>query len=162
MSPEFSRPVSVAALPRAGLAREVLAEPAERTAVANRLDVPEVLELRASFTLRPAADGTVLAEGSVTAVLMRICVITLEPFAQTTTERFLVRLVPEQDVTEAEDGLDAPDVVPFAGSTVDLGELAVEQVALAMDPYPRSPGAEPKPGDAAPNAFAALVSRPRN
>ncbi|MEO5866096.1 MAG: DUF177 domain-containing protein, partial [Sphingomonas sp.] len=38
-------------------------------------------------------------------------------------------------------GEDALDTVPHDGSAIDLGEVAAETMALALDPYPRAPGA---------------------
>jgi uncharacterized metal-binding protein YceD (DUF177 family) len=35
---------------------------------------------------------------------------------------------------------DEPDIVN--GGAIDLGELAAEELALNLDPYPRKPGAE--------------------
>jgi len=35
--------------------------------------------------------------------------------------------------------------VTFAGGIIDLGEAAAEQLALALDPYPRKPGSSGVP-----------------
>jgi hypothetical protein len=32
--------------------------------------------------------------------------------------------------------------VPIEGGSIDLGEAVAETMALALDPYPRAPGAE--------------------
>ena len=39
-------------------------------------------------------------------------------------------------------GIDDEEPDPFDGKSLDLGEIAVEELALAMDPYPRAPGAD--------------------
>ena len=55
------------------------------------------------------------------------------------------------------DGEDPPD--PIVDGRIDLGALAVEFLALALDPYPRKPGAEftPPPEEAPPDSpFDAL------
>ena len=36
---------------------------------------------------------------------------------------------------------EAPDEIEAEGDSVDLGEAIAEQLALALDPYPRVPGA---------------------
>ncbi len=40
-----------------------------------------------------------------------------------------------------EDDPDEPDQLVYDGVAVDLGEATVEQLALALDPYPRKPDA---------------------
>jgi hypothetical protein len=54
---------------------------------------------------------------------------------------------------------DAPE--PLVGGNVDLGALAIEFLLLAMDPYPRKPGAvfePPAQGDDKGHSFAALAA----
>jgi hypothetical protein len=46
--------------------------------------------------------------------------------------RFVPRLRP---------GRQQPDEIPSENGVVDLGEAVAEQLALALDPYPRAPGA---------------------
>ncbi len=53
---------------------------------------------------------------------------------------------------------------PLVGGSIDLGALAVEAVALGLDPFPRKPGAEPVDltiGDAGESPFAALAALKR-
>lgn len=157
--PELSRTVQVRSLGdlRPGeTAAEIVVEagPAECARLAARLDVPAVSALRCRFRLSGADQaGRVAADGLLQAMLTRVCVVTLEPFETGVAEHFSVRFVPEQalDATVAigpEDGFDleADDDVPYRGASIDLGEAAVEQLALAMDPYPRRPGTELPPG----------------
>jgi uncharacterized metal-binding protein YceD (DUF177 family) len=159
MAPELSRTVQIRSLGELRLGETaadivVEASPAECARLAARLDVPAVAALRCRFRLSGADQaGRVAADGLLQATLTRICVATLEPFETGVAERFSVRFVPEQalDATVAigpEDGFDleADDDVPYRGASIDLGEAAVEQLALAMDPYPRRPGSELPPG----------------
>ncbi len=37
---------------------------------------------------------------------------------------------------------DEDEAEPVVGRTIDLGEALAEELALALDPYPRVPGAE--------------------
>ena len=56
---------------------------------------------------------------------------------------------------------EALDEIPYADGMLDLGEAAAEQLALALDPYPRAPGAAlPEIADEAEahRPFAALAS----
>jgi uncharacterized metal-binding protein YceD (DUF177 family) len=169
--PELSR---IVALDRVGGERplDVLVEatPDERMPVAARLMIPEVLALTCRFALR-REPGRIVADGDLSARVVRDCVITLEPFATDVAERFRVHFVPEGSETDDADDPLAPDQIPYAGSAVDLGELAVEQLALALDPYPRHPDAVLEPLDeedaaeaeagAARQPFAALAGRLR-
>jgi hypothetical protein len=49
----------------------------------------------------------------------------------------------------------ADEPEPLEGDRIDLGEIVAEELALAIDPYPRAPGAElaaaaPAAGDTEP------------
>ncbi len=170
-APELHRPLALGQIPPGGLAREIVATPAECTAVARRLMIPGVAALSCDFRLTPAGDGTVLAQGRLTARVTRECVITLELFDAEIAELFRVRFVPELQLAElqlaeVEDDLldlEGDDEIGYAGSHINLGEAAVEQLALALDPYPRMPGATLEEGDEAEEStaspFSALARR---
>jgi hypothetical protein len=100
--------------------------------------------------------------------LSQICVVTLEPMISLVDEDF-TRLYsveapdegPEIIIEMDED--DVPD--PVLDGQIDMGEAAAEHLALAMDPFPRAPGAdfqppaEPEPEPVTlPTPFAALAS----
>lgn len=158
MTPEFSRRV---ALDRADSADVVIeADAAECAAIAARLDVPTLAALRCRFRLQPDRDGALIAQGHLQAGMTQHCIVTLEPFDVALDERFRVRLVPEDRLSTDLDP-EGDDEIPYSGTMVDLGEVAVEQLALLIDPYPRRPGAElPESAtDHSANPFAALASR---
>lgn len=135
-APEFSRAWPVDALPERPVEAE--ADAAERAALARRFAVPEVRRLGFRAAARPWRGG-VIVEGEVEADLVQTCVITLEPVETSLRDRFERRFLPESrlDAHDPSD-LDAPDPLPDA---LDLGEIAAEAAALAIDPYPRKPGA---------------------
>jgi hypothetical protein len=155
MTPELHRPVVVAGIGPAGVEMEVVATAAECAAVAARLEVPAILELACRFRLRRVAEG-VAAEGRLRARLVRTCVVSLEDFEDVVGEEFVLRFVPAGTESEEIDP-EAEDEVPYSGGAIDLGEAAVQQLALALDPYPRRPGAE-LPGEA-PGDAPAMPSR---
>jgi uncharacterized metal-binding protein YceD (DUF177 family) len=72
--------------------------------------------------------------------VVRTCVVTLEDFETLTEERFRVRFVPVGRESDDDDP-ESDDEIPYTAGMVDLGEAAAEQLALALDPYPRKPGA---------------------
>ena len=148
-----------------GEAIVVEATTAELGPVARRLGIPALRSLRCSWTLRSRrGTGQWDADGSLQAVLTRECVVTLDPFETEFSDAFAVRFVPEEDLPD-EINPDAPDEIPFDGRAIDLGEATVEQLALALDPFPRAPGAvlpegaEDPAGEGSP--FAVLRGRSR-
>jgi uncharacterized metal-binding protein YceD (DUF177 family) len=140
MTPEFSRPQRADSVPDTGMAREISATPDECAAIARRLLIPAVASLHCEFHLVAMQGGLVIAHGRLHSRLTRECVVTLEEFETSTADRFTVHFVPEGHAG-GDDDPDSPDEIAYRGLEVDLGEAAVEQLALALDPYPRKPGA---------------------
>ena len=85
--------------------------------------------------------------------------VSLEEFEATQRETFKLRFVPAGMEIDDQDP-ESDDEIPFDGGVIDLGEAAVEQLALDLDPFPRMPGAklpdEPEPANVSP--FAALAA----
>jgi uncharacterized metal-binding protein YceD (DUF177 family) len=155
---EMSRPV---ALDRIGKHAEidVEARAEELPGLAARLQIPAVARLSCRFRLERAGSEVIAAQGHLEAAVTRVCVVTLEEFEQDVREDFVVEFVPAGTETEDPDPEDV-DQIPYPGGALDLGEAAVEQLALALDPYPRAPGAAlpPEATDASAGAFAALAA----
>jgi len=136
---------------------EVVADDAARAGIAASFDIPAIASLRGDFVLalaRAAREGDrVTATLTLAATVTQICVVSLEPFEQTIGERAaLVMLTEAQaaalDLDSAPIDPDEPDEIVANGTVVDLGVVLTEQLALALDPYPRRPGA------AAPDEYA--------
>ncbi len=140
MIPELHRPFAVERVGPAGLEITVEANAAECAALTERMNLPAVLSLTCRFRLERDAAGTVLVYGHLTAQVVQTCIVTLEDFPAAVEERFTVRCVPEGDESDDDDPASL-DEITYADGTVDLGEAAAEQLALALDPYPRAPGA---------------------
>jgi uncharacterized metal-binding protein YceD (DUF177 family) len=142
MTTELSRPVLLQRIGPEGYRMRVEASVAECAALTRRMGIPAVRALACDFDLtRPNGGASVVAEGDLTAVVVQTCVVSLDDFEDTLHERFRVIFVPagtENDDPDAEED----DEIPFEGDVIDLGEAAAEQLALALDPYPRKPGAE--------------------
>lgn len=154
--PLLFRPFEVHAIPERGMDQRVEASVAERAAIAEAFGLIGVATLGGEATLTRRGDRVTVA-GRVVADIVQACVVTLEPVPQHIDETFSLRLVPEGDATAAPPSQaepvvdlgheDPPDV--YSGRTIDLGAIILEHVALAIDPYPRAPGAElPAPADA--------------
>jgi uncharacterized metal-binding protein YceD (DUF177 family) len=148
-APLLSWPVDVAEIGEAGVVRKFVADAAERQALAKTLDLRDLRELAAEVTLWPVGRTGVLAEGRIRADIVQTCVVSLVPVEQVIDEPFAVRFVRAGDqLAEKQTGevhLDAADVDPpevLTGHTINLGPVVYEQFVLAVDPYPRAPGAE--------------------
>lgn len=142
LQPEFSRPAAVDAL---GEGRDFSAEAdaAEREALAARYQVPAVRALRYRAEVRPWGPGGWRVGGEVEAELTQICVVTLEPVDTVLREPFERFFAPARRLDEAAELLDAEldEALEPLPETIDLGEIAAEAAALAIDPYPRKPDA---------------------
>ncbi len=136
MIPEFPRPVSLDRIGPQGLDLTVEATQAECSALAVRMQLPAVLAVTCEFHLIREGRDIVVARGVLRALVTQTCVVTLEEFDAPVEEVFQVRFVPSG---EENDDLDpeTDDEIPFEGNRIDLGEAAAEQLALALEPYPR-------------------------
>ncbi|MFT0859034.1 YceD family protein [Ancylobacter sp. G4_0304] len=162
----LSQPVLVASLPDTGSTFRVEPDEAARAALAREFGIPAISAFKAKVTLVPGSRGCVRAEGRVEAVVRQVCVVTLEEFDTSVSEEIDVTFAPEDQLPEIRPGaeidvseLDLPD--PLVDGTVDVGAVAAEFLALALDPYPRKPGAEFKRVEELPDEqlspFAALA-----
>lgn len=156
---EMTRPVAIDRIGTAGLDMVVEATPDEKLAIATRLFLPEIDRVRCSFRLKRLEDSVIEASGTLTAGVTQTCVVTLEPFQQAISEDFTVRFVPEGHETEDDDP-ESPDQIPYPAGLIDIGEATIEQLALALDPYPRRPGLDEAEAEVpeTPNKFAALAA----
>lgn len=161
-TPELSRPLAVDRVGPGGLAVEVRADAAECVALAVRMAIPAVTDLLCRFRLTAIPGAVLLAEGHLQAQVVRTCVVTLEEFETLTEEKFRLRFVPAGRESDDDDP-ESDDEIAYAGATIDLGEAAAEQLALALDPYPRKPDAvlPDAANDPLDPPFAALARLPR-
>jgi uncharacterized metal-binding protein YceD (DUF177 family) len=166
---EFSRTVDTTRLPRDELVQEIAATPAERAALAARFDLVDLARLEARVRLRRLPGGMFRLTADLDADATQTCVVTLEPVAARVTERFTLLFGTVADTGEIELDGDGETVEPLADGTIDLGEAVAQQLSLALDPYPRAPGAAaPAADDDAPDEerpaspFAALERLRKN
>ncbi len=138
--PELHRPSRVSRIADDDLEVLVEANAAERAALALRMAIPAIPALRCRFALTRHGGSRVAARGRLEATVVQTCVVSLEDFEAAIDEEFAVDFVPAG--TESDDpDPETVDEIPYDGDTIDLGEAAAEQLALALDPYPRRPGA---------------------
>ncbi len=156
---ELHRPAALDRIGPHGTPVLVEASQEELPAIAARLGVLAIHALRCAFKLRRIGGSLIEAQGELVAGVTQLCVVSLDEFDSTVEEAFTVHFVPEGTEDDDPDP-DAIDQVPFQGSAIDLGEAAVEQLALALDPYPRKPGAAlpEDAGELGLGAFASLAA----
>lgn len=142
MTPEFSRLERIDAVAERERIVEIEATAEERAALAGRFDLVSVDRLRALFAIRREAAG-ITARGRVTAEVVQACSVTGEPVRAMVDEAAELLFVREDAGApdELELSADALDTIPYQGGGIDLGEAAAETMALALDPFPRTPGA---------------------
>jgi uncharacterized metal-binding protein YceD (DUF177 family) len=143
VTPEFSRPERIDAIGDRERAVSIEADAAERAALAARFGLLAVDALTATLTLRREAAGFVV-RGRVRGRVRQACVVTDEPIDTEIDEPLALRFVAggQPEAEEVELGAEDLDTVPLEGGAIDLGEAAAETMALALDPFPRSAGAE--------------------
>ena len=139
MTPELSRPVALARIPPEGRRQSLRATPAECAALALRFGIPAVNRFAAELHLTPEPGGGVAIIGRLSAEVVQDCVVTLEPVVQRIDSPVHLRVLGPGEASS--DDPEAPDDVDAPGGVADLGEALAEQLALALDPYPRAPGA---------------------
>ncbi len=167
--PGYSRAVAIADL--TGGEIRIDAEADERAALARRFGLVSLDSLDATVHLVAKEGGGVRLRGTLRADITQSCVVTLEPVrssVEASFERHYAQV--EKTGTPAEedivlDGEDPPE--PLVDDTIDLGEAVSEQLALEIDPFPRSQdatfngyvsGSRDTGGEAAPSGpFAALT-----
>jgi hypothetical protein len=142
--PEFSRIVDRAALAALPVHRSIEAGEAECAALASRFGLVALPALSAEITLTPAAAGQIRLDGRLTARVVQSCVVTLEPVPAEIAESFT--LFYAEAAPPAAHSIDLPvdDEAwpePLVDGAIDIGEAVAQQLAVALDPYPRAPGA---------------------
>ena len=130
---------------RDGERLDLAADEAERAAICSRLGLEAVDRLDAHATL--SRDGHVVrAEGRLAASLTQSCVITRDRVAAHIDEPFELLFMPAPVTGGPDDEIELGpqdcDVVFYDGGVIDLGGAIADTLALSVDPYPRSAGAD--------------------
>ena len=155
----------------AGITSRLEATKEQCAEIARALELLELEEFRFDFQLHRTNRGRFKLKGQLHATAMQSCVVTLEPVPAVIDEEIDIDLWPVEDVehleAEAEEEsmsvrLDGPE--PISGDSIDVGQLAYEHFAAALDLYPKKTNAKldwndqtsGKDGDSQDNPFAAL------
>jgi uncharacterized metal-binding protein YceD (DUF177 family) len=185
----YSRLVPTKKLGDSGTQYQFLLDAPARGALADFLDLQAIDRFEISATLRRWRGVKGLAiEGRISADVVQSCVVSLDPVPAKIDEPFtrrfltadvLAREVETEEILVDPEADDPPEA--WDGGDIDLGAIAAEHLALALDPYPRKPGVDlakiapkfvadeseaSKPGqnpdaDKKPNPFAVLKDKIR-
>lgn len=145
MTPEFSRPQRVDRISSSGIVREIVAGEDERRALARRFGIVSIDALSARVALRRTSVGDVGVSARLAARVVQECVVTLDPVGGDIDEEIALLFRPVAEEMLAERTVVIPadeDFEPFAGESLDIGEMVAVELALLLDPFPRSPGAD--------------------
>lgn len=145
---EFSRLFAVEPQMGAGEDAEtfaVEASPEERAALARRFGLVSLDALAARGRVEVFARGRrARLSATFVADVVQSCVVTLAPVPAHLEAAFTIdydrdAALQGAEVTVEPEGDGPPDLLPAEG--IDLGEAVAEQLGLALEPYPRAPGA---------------------
>ena len=147
----------------AGLSRTLEPTAEERARIVKALNLVSLDSFSVDLQITPTVSGWRM-DGRVVAEAVQACGLTLEPLPESINQTFLVNLSEEAQEPEVDENGEIdlelndffPDVVE--DGKIDLGQYALEQLSLALDPFPRKEGAvfvqPPEPVEISP--FAAL------
>lgn len=138
-TPEFVRVVDVSGLEpgvRERMTFEANAE--ECVAIAARLKLLSLSSFSADIYVLRELSGDVSIFGDLAAEMEQACVVTLDPVAEKVEASVMQRFTARgEDDEEAEDE-DPPE--PIREDEIEVGEVLVQNLSLALNPYPRAPG----------------------
>ena len=127
-----------------GMRMDLVADEAERRAIATRLGLDGLERLDAHAALH--RDGErIRASGRLHATLTQSCVVTGDPVPANVDEPFDLLFVAAPAAAGHDEEIELQesdcDTIFHDGAVIDLGAAIADSLALALDPYPRSPSA---------------------
>lgn len=144
MQKNFSHILSVDDISNSEKLYKINANNQELELIAEILKVPEVKDFKADIYVKHQNKNTIIdVWGRVASLITRQSVISLEYFNKKYISEFSLQFdtrLTENQVRELEEeGVEnIPDVV--VGGKIDLCQIAIEQIALELEDYPRKKG----------------------
>ncbi len=147
IGPELSRPIKAEDIPKKGRVIPLRPNDNELAAIAKRLELVSLTAFDGELKVQPEPGREISVRGMIRAQFTQNCVISGDPVT-TEVEFELFRMFAED--ADPFDGLgrDEEDVIdpeiddadPIIGGQIDVGEAAVEELALRIPPYPKAEG----------------------
>lgn len=113
-----------------------------RRAIADTLNLLDLPQLRFEGAIRALGTDEWALTGQLTAKVVQACVITLEPVETTLTEDVALTFSPHVTATDEVEVEMGDETVEPLGQWIQLGDIALEALSLALPTHPRAPGAE--------------------
>ena len=130
---------------RDGERLDLVADETERAGIAKRLALVSLDRFEAHVCVGRTGN-IVRAEGRIVAALDQSCVVTGDAVAAHVDEPFAILFIPEPSKTSPDEEIELGeadcDTVFYDGAVIDLGNAIADTLALSLDPYPRSAGAD--------------------
>jgi hypothetical protein len=145
----FSRLVSLGEFAEPLVGR-IEATAQEREQLARLFGIESLESFTFNYTLQPVGTDRAHLSGDIRAALTQLCIVTLEPVQETVEEAVSLDCRPEKQIGREDDalaqedpqGLPADPPAPIVNDRINVGALAGEILASAINPYPRKDGAE--------------------
>ena len=112
-----------------------------RQQIAELMGMEKLTQMRFKGRLSPRKKTEFRLEARLTASFEQKCVVTLAAIPAVIDEKVARELLPMPagtETTEIEIGPDDDEGPDYFDDKIDVGAIALEQLALAVDPYPRS------------------------
>lgn len=115
----------------------------QRAAIAVEMDLLSLSQFEFEGEIRAEGRRDFRLEGRLRATFQQPCVVTLAPVAGRADVPVLRRYSADMAMPEAEESeMPADDSQEPLPDVIDVAGVAIEELALALPPYPRAPGAE--------------------
>ncbi len=145
----YSLPFDLIGLTDKGAEISIAPGPPERAAIAKWLGAVGLDSLRATVRLKRLSEDRIRYEASYSAGIVQQCVVTLDPVPSRLeaefTRDFRLKASPRHkkpslDRSHLIANLDEEEVETLEGTVLDLAVPLLEEIGLALDPYPRAQG----------------------
>ena len=140
----FSYPIQIDKLTPAEKKFSLIADEAQRAWIAEIFQVEGVKSFAAEISVKPEKKSSIIKVfGKAEAKLEQISVVSLEKFEKKYESEFEVLFDTKATYTQIREefddiNADAPEVVE--NGEIDLAAVAMEQIAILIDDYPRQEG----------------------
>lgn len=143
----FSYPFDLSSLSRGGSEEAFEVPEAACRVIAQTYEVNGIEEFTAQFRLTRLSKNEYALAGHFAATILQTCIVTLKPLRTFTEQDFKRRYdiaphnAPKREGSSANVELESEDRETLRGTTLDLVVPLLEELSLAINPYPRIPGA---------------------